>query len=344
MSKNVKMSDIAKVVGVSTVSVSKALSGQKGVSEEIREKIKAVAEEMGYVSPAQNQEIQQRKTYNIGILIAEKYLDNIQSFYWNLYHEIATKAVSKNCFTMLEVLTPENEKQFNIPRLIEENKVDGIMIIGLPEKEYLKKLSLSMKIPYICVDFYDEAFEFDSVVTDNYFGMYKMVNYLFSQGHEKIAYVGKLMSTNSITDRYFGYCKALLEHGQPVRPGYVIDDRDDSDGYNIWLKGDQIRLPEDMPTAFACNCDVAAAELILALNQKGYRVPEDISVVGFDNYLVQPNCSVGITTYEVDVKEMARKAINTLIKKMSGEYYKKGLSIVEGRLVIKDSVSRPALQ
>ena len=74
------------------------------------------------------------------------------------------------------------------------------------------------------------------------------------------------------------------------------------------------------------------------LHEHGYRVPEDISVVGYDNYLFPGLCDVAITTYEVDMKEMARQTVHTLIKKMAGEPYRQGICIVEGHMVTKDSV------
>ena len=95
-----------------------------------------------------------------------------------------------------------------------------------------------------------------------------------------------------------------------------------------------------MPTAFVCNCDLTAGILINVLEKKGYRVPEDISVVGFDNFIHPGICNVEITSYEVDIKEMARKAINTLIKKMNGESYKQGITVVDGHMVVKNSVKR----
>ena len=72
----------------------------------------------------------------------------------------------------------------------------------------------------------------------------------------------------------------------------------------------------------------------------GIRVPEDISVAGFDNFIHPGICNVEITSYEVDIKEMARKAINTLIKKMNGESYKQGITVVDGHMVVKSSVKR----
>ena len=87
MAKAVKLADIAEQVGVSTVTVSKALSGQKGVSEEMREKIKNLAEELGYRSPSETKRQSAEKQYNIGVLIQEVYLDKYDSFYWKMYQE-----------------------------------------------------------------------------------------------------------------------------------------------------------------------------------------------------------------------------------------------------------------
>ena len=101
-----------------------------------------------------------------------------------------------------------------------------------------------------------------------------------------------------------------------------------------------IQLPEEMPTAFVCNCDVTAAHLIRKLQKEGYRVPEDISVVGFDNYLYPGICDIGITTYEVDIAEMARRTMHKIYKKIADEKYTSGAFIVDGHLVKKDSVAR----
>ena len=128
MGKAVKLADIAKRMNVSTVTVSKALSGQKGVSEQMREKIKQLADELGYRQPSAERLAKKNKSYNIGVIIAEHYLDKYNSFYWQMYQEVATKAVQKECFTMLEVVTTEMETGRELPKLIREDKVDGILI------------------------------------------------------------------------------------------------------------------------------------------------------------------------------------------------------------------------
>lgn len=340
MAKSVKLADIAAILNVSTVTVSKALSDQKGVSEEMREKIKKLAQEMGYQSPSAARMMRNKKSFNIGVIISDRYFDQHDSFYWQVYQEIATRAVSKDSFTMLEILGQESEKNLEMPKLLQENKVDGLIIIGLLKGAYLAAVQTYCKVPFVCLDFYDKKHECDAVVTDNFYGMYQLTNYLFDMGHTRIAYVGTLLYSNSITDRYFGYCKALLEHGQKAREDWIIGDRDMETGDQGKLMDFEFRLPDDMPTAFACNCDLTAGLLITELRKKGYRVPEDISIVGFDNYIHPSICDVKITTYEVDIREMVKKAIGHLMKKMSGEHYKQGLTIVEGHMVIKESVKK----
>lgn len=337
MAKKVKLADIGAILGVSAVTVSKALSNQEGVSDEMRKKIKELAAEMEYTPPHSKTEVK-NKSYNIGIIISERYFDQTQSFYWRLYQEVATRAIQKECFTLLEIISSENEKKLILPKLFEGRNADGYIIIGVLSPEYLDLFEKSANVPYIFLDFYSNEHECDAVVTDNFLGMYRLVNHLIDMGHKKIAYVGTLMTTNSITDRYFGYCKSLIEHSIDLRNDYIVDDRVYSNGE--MLLPEEISLPKDMPTAFACNCDVSASVIINLLKKRGLRVPEDVSVVGFDNYLGPHDTDFNITTYEVDVKEMAIQSVRILICKLSGEPYKKGVLTVPGKLVIKETVAK----
>lgn len=340
MAKAVKMADIAKVIGVSTVTVSKALSGQKGVSEELRARIRKQAQVMGYKtnSAIYQEQLRTDISYNIGVVIPGRFLDKYDSFYWKLYQEVAKAAVQKGCFTMLEVLEPEDEQNLVTPRLLQEKRADGLILLGILNEAYLERLHQYMTVPLLYLDFYGKNETCDAVVSNSYFGMYKMTNYLFRMGHTEIGFVGNLLYTESITDRYFGYAKSLLEHGIEVNKEWVLDDRDPETGRTDG--GFRIALPKNMPTAFVCNCDVAAAHLIAELKEQGYRVPEDISVAGYDNYQPPGLCDIRITSYEVDMQEMARKAVKNMIRKISGGRCTGGVVVVEGHIEYKDSVAR----
>lgn len=338
MAKAVKLSDIAERVGVSTVTVSKALSGQKGVSEEVRKKIRSIAEELGYQQPSAARKSQNHRNFNIGILISERFLVKYESFYWQMYQAVATRATAEECFTMLEVIGKAEEENGRMPKLVQERKVDGIIVIGKMMDAYLQHLNTEAGIPVIYLDYYNGREASDSVISNSYYGTYELTYYLYRMGHRKIAYVGTLLATESITDRYFGYQKALLELGLEQKKEWVLDDRHIETGEIDTVN--MLQIPKDMPTAFVCNCDQTASFLIKKLKDNGYRVPEDISVVGFDNYLYPGLSDIQITTYEVDLEEMARRAIHNMISKISNENYKPGIHIVEGHMVLKESVAQ----
>lgn len=337
MAKAVKLADIAQRVGVSSVTVSKALSGQKGVSDELREKIKALADELGYKPPSANKKENgpKYKSHQIGVLIDETYLDKYQSFYWQLYQNVATVAMDYECYSMLEVVNRGDESSKTLPKLIREGMVDGVIIIGKLDAEYMNFVKENISVPMVYLDFCDGAEVCDAVISDSYYGAFHITDYLISKGHEDIAFVGTVLATPSITDRYYGYVKALLSRGIQPRADRQINDRMLNSGDIV---DDLLKLPEDMPTAFFCNCDILAGKMIQKLREKGYRVPEDVSVVGYDNYIHPGICDIGITTYEVDQHEMAREAVTILTKRMNNEPYRAGTHIIEGHLIEKESV------
>lgn len=333
MAKSVRMADIAKQLGVSTVTVSKALSDQKGVSEEMRGKIKALAEEMGYKSSTALKN-EAKRSYNIGLVVLETYIEKYSSFYWEFYQKINISASRENCFVILEVLEANSERDLIIPKMVQEKKIDGLMILGRLTTEYLIMLQKKADIPVVYMDFYDQKAMADSVISNSFYGAYNITSYLFEMGHRKIGFVGTLLATESITDRYLGYVKAMMENGENPKKEWLIQDRESH--IRIFEK---LELPQDMPTAFVCNSDLTASGLIKTLNEKGYRVPEDISVVGYDDYLYPGLCDIGITTYSVDMERMAQVGSEILMQRIEGSTLSCSMQVVEGKLVLKESVN-----
>ncbi len=336
MAKSVRLRDIAERVGVSTVTVSKALSGQKGMSDNLREKINSLASEMGYVPSVSRKADSSKKSYTIGVIIADKFMSEFSSYYNKLHQQASQLAMERGCFTMLEVISDKAQDNKQLPRLITDKKVEGIMVIGRLDEAYLNEIKAQSSIPMVYLDFCNHSGEEDAVISDSYNGSYCMTNYLFDKGHKKIAFVGTVMASGTITDRYFGYRKSLLEHGVEYRQDWVIDDRDSGNGAIDSSRF--FKLPEDMPTAFVCNCDLTASVLIKKLLDKGYKVPDDISVVGYDNFVYPGMCDIKITTYGVDTYEMGRNAVLNLIRKISKERYRQGIMILEGHLIEGESV------
>ena len=329
----VRLADIAEKTGVSTVTVHNALAGNKGVSDEMRQRIQQVAQEMGYqVLAEKKQERSETESYTIGVLVAENYLAQYETFYWKMYQELALIATDKRCFTAVEVLKKEDEiNTLNLPVCVKERRIDGLIVLGEINKAYIAKLKDEVEIPVVFLDFYDKELAEDAVITDNFYGMFLMTEFLFEQGIDELAFVGSIFSTSSIMDRYCGFMKSMIMHGKNIHPEWVIEDRDP-------LGQMEFELPKKLPKGFVCNCDLAASMLIDKLTEKGYRVPEDVSVVGFDNYLYPGLADLQITTYEVNTKAMTKVAVEKILKQIRNPKRGHGMDVVSGHMVIKRSV------
>ncbi len=233
----------------------------------------------------------------------------------------------------MEIITRDTEKKLLLPNVIQNNKVDGVIVLGQMSFDYVSLIN-SMSIPLVFLDFYDELLEIDSVVSDSFYGSFIMTNHLIAQGHKDIAFVGNILSTSSILDRYLGYYKSLLSNGIKLRDEWVLADRSEDGSYI------NIEFPEKMPTAFVCNNDGVAYLLINKLKKKGYKVPEDISVVGFDNYIYATLSSPKLTTVEVDIQAMSEQAVEAIISKIERDNYRIGRVVINGKLIIRDSVKK----
>ncbi len=330
----VTLTDIAARAGVSTVTVSKALSGKKGVSEEVRERILRIADEMGYRKAA-GKGAEREEPVQIGILVASRFMQDSRSFYWSLIQEITVKSLEKNCFCVLEAVERKDEEEARCPSLLTGDRVDGLLVLGAFSAAYEKELVSNARVPVLFVDNRPTVAGYDAVMSDNYSGGLVMTEYLFSRGCRRIAFVGTLLMTSSIDERFFGYTRALLGHGMRPEEHWLIPDRDPSQGE---IDPERcIQLPEVMPDAFFCNCDVTARFLIEKLRKAGFRVPEDVMVAGYDNYLIGGGEEeAGITTYAVDSKGMAARALHMILHKVKSDY-SYGLVTVSGALLRRTS-------
>lgn len=230
MKKSVRLADIGARLGVSTVTVSKALSGQKGVSDTLRKQIEELAGSMGYVPPSKEPREAKNRSYTLGVLVGERYIDKYDSFYLQMYKQITGRAIARECFAVMEPVSMETEKNNILPKLVADNRADGIIVMGRLSWEYLDFLNENCSLPMIYLDFCDNKKEADAVISDSYYGAYRLTNYLFEMGHTRIGYVGTVLATGSITDRYMGYLRAMMEHGIEVKPEWIIEDREREHG------------------------------------------------------------------------------------------------------------------
>ena len=299
--KKVTMRDIGAALGVSTVTISKALSGKEGVSDAVRDKIIETARQMGYHYGAPQPEAEGKI---IGILIADRHF-SAPSFYSALYRELLREVKEAGMLGVLEIVSDQEEMSQTPPLSMTVQKVSGIVLVGQFADEYVSAV-LDTGLPTVLLDFFCDGLDVDAVVSDGSGGCYQVTRYLIERGHRDIGFVGNLDRTTSIMDRYSGFLRAMMTAGLAVREDWLLRDSDRQGRYPR-----QFDLPKSLPTAFVCNNDMVACLLANQLEAQGVRVPEDVSIVGFDNFVygegVRP-----ITTYAVDQQRMAQETVRRM--------------------------------
>ena len=322
----ITMRELGRMLGVSAVTVSKALSGKSGVSEEMRRRIVALAERMGYINP---KKAPTDGALDVGILVPEGFFSG-DNFYAMFYKQLLQALTEAGCFGMLELITAEMQRSLALPNLLRSGKVQGLILLGQPTEDYAG-LVVGHGLPVVALDFHLPAVPMDAVVGDNIAGAAEMTRHLLAWGHRDIGFLGNVHATSSIMERYLGFASEMQRREQPIRQEWILYDRSDD---NVVFEP---ALPEKMPTAFVCNCDIVARPFVEQLRRAGYRVPEDVSVVGYDDFNNVPG-SLPLTTYRVDTLSMCRIAVERLAARCKGDESPPRRVIVGGEGVYRDSV------
>jgi LacI family transcriptional regulator len=331
MKTRITMSDIAKELGVSTVTVSRALSGKEGVSGALEAQIRHRAERLGYRYNGMPKNMLTGRYNNIGILIGEKYLGET-SYYWLFFLKLLHTIKERKYMGVLEVVTDKEEASQNVPFFLKENKVDGLILLGQMSEDYLTMIHKRAGCA-VFLDFYSDLEGSDCIASNNFLASYKLTKLLIDQGHRKIAFLGASSVTTSTLDRYMGFCKAMIEKGLPYDEGIPGQD---SRGYS------NISLDLSKYTAYVCNNDLLAGLVIRQIRQKSMKVPGDISVVGFDNADPAITDDVGVTSVETNIDVMCKTAVNAIIKHIEHENYTpQGKVFIEAKIIEKQSISPP---
>jgi LacI family transcriptional regulator len=332
MNKPVTMKDIANRLSVSSVTISKALGGKDGVGDELRQQIIQVAKEMGYRKNLIAKDMRDGTTHNVGLLIGERHMQG-DCAYIRIQQELNKHLLAQGYYGIVELISMDDEETGEVPRLVCDNKVDALVLLGQLRPSYVKTI-LSFGLPYVFVDFFYENYQADAVISDNMYGGYSLTNHLLSLGHRTIAFVGNPMYSNVVMDRYLGYYKALMEQGIALEETLVIHDCNEL-GHRV-----ELTLPNKNTTAYVCASCETAYRLMQLLQGQGLRIPEQISIVGFDEDLYTTLSNPPLTTFSVDIPLMALSAAESIINKIENPDSHFGRKTICGSLAVRKSSAR----
>lgn len=326
----ITLKQLAQVFNVSSITISRALGNQDGVSDELKSKIVAYAKEVGYLN-ADSSRVKVPKAKTVLLLIPDVFLESTISAYISFYKNIISSLEEENIIVALKIID-ENEIVNNIvPKMLSNHHVDGIILLGEVCSHFVYTLA-NFNVSLILLDFYDEKLSVDCVLNANFLSSYEITKHLIDLGHMRISFVGTVHATHSIQDRYMGYQKAIVNFSLPREDDHIINDRV-KNGEFIDLV-----LPDPLPSAFVCNCDEVARRLIDKLKSMNISVPEDCSVVAFDNTEFSTNAVPHITTMASDLKTMTKACVQNIINKMLHKELKVGVISIKGNLIERDSV------
>ncbi len=287
--KNVKLEDIANATGVSIVTVSNALYGKKGVSENVRNKVIKEAEKQGYKVRG-NRGLENQKIIRFDIYDLDS--DNI-----NL-HEIS-KSIVKIINARgdeYRILGADHLKDFG-----QNIDTDCNIIIGDFDDESLP----SADVPTVVIGFGGIRTDLDYIIPDCFHGMAQIIQKLVYQRHRRIGYMSSEDKFNVKLDEYMGYLSGLMSNGLPEREDYVFTNMED------YWKLDA----SERPTAIVCTRCSEANSVIKELYQKGLKVPEDVSVTGFFGQIEDDG---NITTMDYAKPEIAALSVKLLTDRIIG--------------------------
>ena len=302
----VTIRDIAKQAKVARSTVSRALNDKGRMSSATRERIRQLAQELGYHPNMNAKGLATNKTGNIGIVINKRHKPLPGSFY-DFYGTIIVgveEAIQKQGYHLIFSTTDGGS---SIPRCVEERCVDGVILMGC---DICKDLILSLNsTPLVLVDNHLEGV--DSIAIDNEGGAYKAVEYLIKLGYREIGFVAERLNDLSFKERFKGYKLALKEHGLEYNADLVAEGLTPPDyGYAAMR---QVLKRGTPPAIFAAN-DSTAAGAIKAIKEKGLRIPKDIAVIGFDDGPTALHTVPPLTSVRVFREKMARIAAKRLIE------------------------------
>lgn len=315
----VTIEDVARRAGLSVATVSRALNGSSRVRPGTAKRVLKAAEELSY-SPNRSARNLRKRESRVILVLAPNFSN---PFYSSILTGIGDAANSEGYSVLICNTASKPERELNYLKMLSEHRADGAIVLGMRKTnkafcEFVKEGQLLM-----CCEYVPDV-NFPSVSIDNYAAAFETVSYLISLGHERIAMLSANNDYISTVLRRQGYEEALRSAGIEVRSEYFsMADADYS--YNSGLRAaEELLSAKQRPTAVFCVSDILALSTISVAGDKGLRVPEDLSVTGFDDVDYTTMFHPHLSTVSQPCYEMGVKSLLLLTQMLSGEKQLKG--------------------
>ncbi len=306
--------DIARLAGVSPAAVSIAVNGRPGISQETRERILKIARQNHYCPGiASLQILQDRSRFIAALFRTDAQLED-QIFYSEMGSHAMVACCERGC-TLVSTYITDSSGTITLPQAILNRSVDGILVFGDQEPGIYTELSHT-GIPFVVLDSSRPGSGYPSVLVDYHNAAYQATRHLIELGHRDIAYLSNGVLHDFNMQTLAGFQQAASEAGIALYPNRFQIDVEDEASLRRCI--DRAMVGPVLPTAFFCTVDVYAINAMRYLHTRGFRVPQDISVVGIDDVAMSRYVIPSLTTLRVDRKHMIQLGLDMLEQLAAG--------------------------
>jgi len=326
---------VALHAGVSTASISRALNNPESVSAELRARIDVAIDTLGYIPDAAARALSSRRTRTIGAIVPT--VDN--AMFARGIEALQSYLSLQGYLLLLATSGYDPEVEFRQVQNMASRGVDGLILRGDVHTEGLRRLLATQRIPFVNVGVYHPDKPYASVGADNERAAWQACSYLIALGHRDIGMVAAVSANNDrASGRVAGVKRALAEHGLKMRPDWYIE---------VPYRLDDARqaartfltLPQQ-PTAVVCGNDVIAYGVMLEAERRGLHVPQDLSVMGFDDLEWSRHLRPSLTTMHLPTDEVWTRAGQYLVHHLGGQSTTLHHE-VDAHLVVRESTGKP---
>ncbi len=329
------MKDVARLAGVSTATVSRALVYPEKVSSSTKKRVEEAILQSGYTSNTLTRTIRRNDSKIIITIVP----DICDPYFTEIIRGIEETATQHGYLILFSDGKLPQKRENSYVNLIFTRQVDGMLLLGTDLFFNINKSEQRNLPPIVMASEYDPELEMPTVHIDNLTSAFEIVNYLIQMGHKKIAQIAGPQSNTSYQFRHQGYRQALRRVGIPFNTPYCLYSDLTVEGGASSLRK-LLALPET-PTAIFCHSDTMAIGAIQEAKKLGVRIPKDLSVVGFDDIQSSLYCDPPLTTVSQPRYEIGKQAMLMLLELMKGRGVRAGSRLLDTRLVIRNSAAPP---
>ena len=328
---NITVKDIARLANVSHTTVSRALNDNPMIKDETRIRIKELAKKLNYVPNISAKGLVLERSYNIGFF-ASKSIENLHT---SFFYEVM-EGINAAIGDIYNVIPKKFKDISDVNEKMRQRKYDGIIFLSMDisDTKMIYKLS-AMNLPMVTLNRFMNDNEIYCVYVNERSGACNAVEYLIKHGHSRIAIIeGPDMFITS-KERYESYIEAITKHNIPVINEYIVKGGfTPESGYAAMEKLIKVDPP---PTAVFVSNDLMAVGAMKACNQNGYRIPDDISVIGFDDMDFSKYLIPSLTTVRKSRRSMGEQGASMLLKLISKIQLESNISILETEFILRES-------